>query len=109
MSLLCTTRFDPSLEAFEWNNAPDGTPSPYLLLSFQLDRLLSAAHHPRINYTALRNICDDAVRNTDAKTPLKVIASTVRRQALTLSPDTHRLPALWEHHRVRIPSSAIAV
>ncbi|KAF8445680.1 aminotransferase [Boletus edulis BED1] len=81
MSLLCTTRFDPRLEVFEWNNAPDGSPSPYLLLAFQLDRLLSSAHLSRwkvsdsLDYTALRDICDNAVRKvngTDGKTPLKV-------------------------------------
>ena len=90
-SLLCTTRFDPSLEAFEWNNAPDGTPSPYLLLAHQLDRLLSSAHLSHwtvpdsLDYTALRNVCDNAVLKNGAgsKTPLKVKGTPVLCQALT--------------------------
>jgi 4-amino-4-deoxychorismate lyase len=88
-SLLCTTRFDPSLEAFEWNNAPDGTPSPYLLLAHQLDRLLSSAHLSHwtvsLDYKALKNVCDNAVLkvNADSKTPLKVTGTPVLCQALT--------------------------
>lgn len=91
-SLLCTTRFDPCLQAFEWNNAPDGTPSPYLLLTYQLDRLVSSAHlchwtvSDSLDYTALKNVCDDAVRKAngaDGKAPLKVIRTAALCQALT--------------------------
>lgn len=91
-SLLCTTRFDPCLEAFEWNNAPDGSPSPYLLLAHQLDRLVSSAHLCRwtvsdsLDYKALKNVCDETVRRingADGKTPLKVIRTLVLCQALT--------------------------
>ncbi|KAF8560121.1 hypothetical protein OG21DRAFT_1492523 [Imleria badia] len=70
-AVLCTTRFDPLLERFEWNNAPDGTPSPYLLLAHQLDRILSA-HWPvyhSLDYATLKHICDDAV---DGVPPLKI-------------------------------------
>ena len=91
-SLLCTTRFDPSLEAFGWNNAPDGTPSPYLLLTHQLDRLVSSAHlshwtvSDSLDYAALKHVCDNAVLGVnggDRKTPLKVSGTPVLCHALT--------------------------
>ena len=118
-SLLCTTRFDPFLETFEWNNAPDGTPSPYLLLAHQLDRLVSSARLSRwtvadsLDYTALKDVCDKAVRkvNADGKTPLKVIEPPVLCQALTRACllDTCRLPVVRKSHCVRLPSRAIAL
>lgn len=90
--LLCTTRFERSLETFEWNNAPDGTPSPYLLLTYQLDRLLSSAHHCRwvvsLDYATLKSVCDNAVHKVngaDGKTPLKVTTCLTLSQSLTRS------------------------
>ncbi|KAG8219589.1 putative aminodeoxychorismate lyase [Butyriboletus roseoflavus] len=83
-SLLCTTRFDPCLEVFEWNNAPDGTPSPYLLLAYQLDRLVSSTHlshwtvSDSFDYTALKNVCDEAVRKPTTGT---LSMKTTNRQA----------------------------
>ncbi|KAG9314138.1 aminotransferase [Chiua virens] len=78
-SLLCTTRFDPFLEKFDWNNAPDGSPSSYLLLNYQLDRFISSAHLNRwavpdaLDYSALKKICDGAVyKVNDGKSPCKV-------------------------------------
>ncbi|KIJ22002.1 hypothetical protein PAXINDRAFT_64878 [Paxillus involutus ATCC 200175] len=80
-SLLCTTRFDPFLEAFDWNNSPGGRPSPYLLLSHQLDRLVSSARLNQwavshsLNYARLKDICDKTVHDAngaDGKTPLKI-------------------------------------
>ncbi|KAF9245873.1 aminotransferase [Melanogaster broomeanus] len=80
-SLLCSTRFDPLLESFIWNNAPDGTPSPYLLLSYQFDRLLSSASlnqwavSDSLNYGRLKSTCDKIVQEVngvDGKAPLKI-------------------------------------
>ncbi|KAF9225554.1 hypothetical protein BS17DRAFT_778760 [Gyrodon lividus] len=80
-SLLCATRFDPFLEAFEWNNGPDGRPSPYLLLSHQLDRLVSSACNHEwavshsLNYARLKDTCDKTVHEAngvDGKRPLKI-------------------------------------
>lgn len=116
--LLCTTRFDPVLETFEWNNAPDDTPSPYLLLAHQLDRLIYSARLSQwtvadsLDYTALKDVCDTTVRNVngaDGKTPLKVIKHSAFLQVLTRTyfSDTCRLPAVWEHHCVRFPDPAI--
>ena len=107
LPLLCTTRFDPSLEAFKWNNAPDGSPSPYLLLHYQLDRV---SHSTVFDYDALRHVCDDAVRSVN--TPLKVIiANSLSRQPLTWpsAPGARRLSPLWEHHGLRFPSRATAL
>ena len=113
MSLLCTTRFDPSLEAFEWNKDPDGAPSPYFLLAHQLDRILSArwSVYHSLDYTALKNICDHAVRDANSPPPLKVIPTPVSCQALTWpsAPGTRRLSPLWDHHRLRLPGRAPAL
>ena len=105
-SLLCTTRFDPSLEAFEWNNAPDGTPSPYLLLALQLDRLLSSARLSHwtlpdpLDYKALKIVCDNAVLGAASKAPLKV---TGTRYSAKHRPD----PAVYQIRVVLPPSGNI--
>lgn len=120
MSLLCTTRFDPFLETFDWNNAPDGTPSPYLLLAYQFDRLVSSARLSRwtvpdsFDYTALTHICDEAVRKVngaDGRDSLKVIVTPVPCQVLTRTwvLDTRHLPTVWEYHCIRFPCRTIAL
>ncbi|KIJ66197.1 hypothetical protein HYDPIDRAFT_86271 [Hydnomerulius pinastri MD-312] len=79
--LLSATRFDPFLETLEWNNDPDGKPSPYLLLSYQLDRLVLGAQRSRWEvselptYAKLKATCDEVVQEAngaDKKTPLKI-------------------------------------
>lgn len=104
-SLLCTTRFDPCLKVYEWNNAPDATPSPYLLLAHQLDRLVVSARLCRwtvsdsLDYTTLESVCDEAVRKVngaDGNTSLKVIRSLVLCQPLTRA---------WYQIRLILPQS----
>jgi hypothetical protein len=41
--LLTTTRYDPALQNFLWNNEKTGEPSPFFLLQYHFDRLLTAA------------------------------------------------------------------
>ncbi|KAI6047862.1 aminotransferase class IV-domain-containing protein [Pisolithus marmoratus] len=75
-SLLAAIRFDPLLETFSWNNGPDGLPSPYLLLSHQFHRFVSAqwpsAH---LTFDKLKSVCDNVVRNVNGacvRQPLKI-------------------------------------
>jgi len=42
-ALLSSTRYDPFLENFKWNNNEDGSESPFLLLHYHFDRLRVAA------------------------------------------------------------------
>ncbi|KAG6330863.1 hypothetical protein ID866_8225 [Astraeus odoratus] len=78
---MAAVRFDPFLETLNWNNDPEGFPSPYLLLSHQLDRLVTsslAVQWPEANsltYGKLKSVCDNIVCNVndgDSKHPLKV-------------------------------------
>ncbi|KAI6136406.1 aminotransferase class IV-domain-containing protein [Pisolithus sp. B1] len=66
-SLLAAVRFDPFLETFTWNNGPDDLPSPYLLLSHQFHRFVSAsvaAQWPsaHLTFDKLKSVCDNVVR-----------------------------------------------
>lgn len=65
--LLTTTRYDPFLQTFPWNNDAQG-PSPFFLLPLHLARLLDAADahnwffaRSMIKYNDLRNKCTDAI------------------------------------------------
>ncbi|KAH7914717.1 aminotransferase [Hygrophoropsis aurantiaca] len=66
-SLLSSTRYDPFLRTLRWNNDPEGNPSPYLLLSYQLDRLVASAHRngwgdlKALNWDNLKSTCDNIV------------------------------------------------
>ncbi|KAI6120682.1 aminotransferase [Pisolithus croceorrhizus] len=79
-SLLAAVRFDPFLETFTWNNGPDDLPSPYLLLSHQFHRFVSAsvaAQWPsaHLTFDKLKSVCDNVVRKANGtcmRRPLKI-------------------------------------
>lgn len=64
--LLTTTRYDPALERFAWNNEETGEPSPFFLLQYHFDRLLAAAaehdwHDQRHDYNSFKSIVSAAI------------------------------------------------
>ncbi|KAH7923240.1 hypothetical protein BV22DRAFT_1015763 [Leucogyrophana mollusca] len=69
ISLLSTTRYDPFLRSLKWNNDPEGNPSPYLLLSYQLDRLNASVrlngwdHLQVLTMDGLKSACDKVVES----------------------------------------------
>ncbi|KAL4069833.1 aminotransferase [Scleroderma yunnanense] len=74
-SLLATLRFDPFLETMGWNNDPDGLPSPYLLLSHQLERLVASSlalqwrSAQDLTFAKLKNVCDTIVQDVNGVDP----------------------------------------
>lgn len=80
--LLSCTRHDPFLLSLNWNNDSDGTPSPFLLLRFHVDRLIDAAERhawaaakAAISLDTVKAACQELVDNAPefASKPLKVI------------------------------------
>jgi len=79
-TLLGSTRYDPFLLSCPWNNDIDG-PSPYLLLPYQVDRLIASAAlngqppHNGLTLSNIKALCDSVVRehnNTNGESALKV-------------------------------------
>lgn len=93
-SLLAAVRFDPFLETFTWNNGPDGLPSPYLLLSHQFHRFVSAsvaAQWPsaHLTFDELKSVCDNVVRDVNGTCvwqPLKVSSGISLSDGQTTGP-----------------------
>lgn len=80
--LLTCTRYDPFLLSLNWNNDSDGTPSPFLLLRFHVDRLVDAAERhawaaakAAISLDTVKATCQGLVDNAAEfeSQPLKVI------------------------------------
>ncbi|KAH7886024.1 aminotransferase [Phlebopus sp. FC_14] len=94
-SLLCTLRFDRFLETLQWNNDPDGNPSPYLLLMYQFERLVASARLNRwavsdtLTLANLRAVCDKAVQEAkkfDGNTSLKIRVTLASSGELSATP-----------------------
>lgn len=88
-ALLTCTRWDPFLSNLKWNNDPNNTPSPFLLLHYHLDRLLAAARLHRwetapnaLSYESMRSECLRAVqehpREDDSPLALKACNSIIQ-------------------------------
>lgn len=73
--LMTATRYDKRLLTVQWNTqVNDGTPSPYLLLNYHLDRLREAAKRhewhdclPSLTLPNLIKVCEQAAHT--ASTP----------------------------------------
>lgn len=108
-SLLATLRYDPFLETLAWNNEPNGSQSPYLLLSHQLDRLVECSRASGwvstddLTLDKLRDVCNairDHTNGDDARRPLKI------RVVVSSSGDitTSASPILPLQHDPTLPS-----
>lgn len=69
-ALLASTRYDPFLLSCAWNNDSDG-PSPYLLLHYQVDRVIASAAlneqalHDGVTLSNVKELCNKVVREHD--------------------------------------------
>lgn len=70
--LMTATRYDNRLLDIEWNTRVNGgTPSPFLLLNYHLDRLIEASKRhgwvdclPSLTIERLTSVCEDGVRSS---------------------------------------------
>src|SRR6266571_4328061 len=65
--LLSSTRYDPHLKPYKWNDDQEG-PTEFFLLPFHFERLVSAAHthgwtkaESALEYSTLKSACIKAV------------------------------------------------
>ena len=82
--LISSLRYDPEvLLPAQWNTSRNGDKqSPYLLLSYSLDRLTTAANAhswttpPELTLHSLESLCDAALKGKDLSQSYKVLRET---------------------------------
>ncbi|KAI0081095.1 D-aminoacid aminotransferase-like PLP-dependent enzyme [Panus rudis PR-1116 ss-1] len=75
--LLSSTRYDEQLLNVDWNTSVNnGTPSPFLLLPYHVDRLRDAAHQhgwsdAPLSLASLSKVCEEAITRLAGKGPFR--------------------------------------
>lgn len=93
--LISSLRYDEgALLSAEWNTSRnDGKPSPYLLLSYTVDRLIATAKvhswaaPAELTLDWLESRCDASLRGKDRSQPYKVLGKNITK----LYPETYHI------------------
>ncbi|KAF8808144.1 hypothetical protein BYT27DRAFT_7139956 [Phlegmacium glaucopus] len=91
--LISSTRFDPFLATLGWNNDHD-MPSPFFLLPYHFDRLVSAARthnwdHATTSYDYLKSACSNAIADQNGSSSafrIRILLSQDGQIVVTATP-----------------------
>ena len=118
--LLSSCRFDPALRKADWNSAVNsGSPSPYLLLPYVVERFIRAAQLHKwsipkeLTLNQLQYLCDEAVQ-VDFDQPQKVIFAITLRPGMvalyfllvfTFVADPYTFVSIWRNKNLGLSCS----